>query len=167
MGKRGPAPQPAALKKAKGTYQKCRDKTAEMPPSIPGAPAKPATLSTTASAIWDEVAAELVRIGTLSTCDGGTLEAYCRAVAQMREMDEAARETPFTETTWGIKEHPALKLMPKFLAQVERLAFVLGLHFVSRSRNAMPAKPPAEDAAEGFLFGEDGKPKLTAIPGGG
>lgn len=85
MGKRGPAPQPAALRLLNGRAPG-RDSSGRVvgPPGkgfIHQAPDKPPDLSAKASEIWDVAVADLEHIGSLKLSDGPGLEMLCEAGA--------------------------------------------------------------------------------------
>jgi P27 family predicted phage terminase small subunit len=167
MGRRGPTPKPKALKKAQGTYQKCRDRELAEVTLPAGAPPVPDDLPPAALSRWSEVVAELVPLGTLAKTDGGALEAYCRSWAQWKELQAVAAEKVMVKTPFGPKVNPASGEARKLHKEViQPLELALGLHYAARARVKMPPKPKEEDPVEEDLFGNGGKPALTAIAGG-
>jgi P27 family predicted phage terminase small subunit len=129
MGRRGPPPKPAALKKAQGTFRKSREKARDGVAMPAGAPPCPASLKGAARAVWEEVVPALIELGTLSKVDGGVLESYCRSLAQARKLDDVSKSEPVVDTPFGPKINPAIPVLVKLWPVVERLAFALGLHY--------------------------------------
>lgn len=163
MGRRGPAPQPKALKKAKGTYQKCRDREIDTVAPPPGAPPMPADLPPAARARWNEVVAELMPLGTLAKVDGGALEAYCRSYALWSAFLAEAEAKPTVKSPFGVKINPASAEARKVHKEViQPLELALGLHYAARNRVKMPAKPKEQDPVEKDLFGAG----LQVVEGG-
>jgi phage terminase small subunit len=85
MGRRGPAPQPAALRLLTGRSEGTDSGGRRIGPPGKGfvraAPPKPADLSPRASAIWDVAVADLEHIGSVKLSDGPGLEMLCEAGA--------------------------------------------------------------------------------------
>lgn len=149
MGRRGPPPQPDALKKAKGTFQPCRStagKVLEMPPGMPERPRMPAP----ARAKWDELAPRLFAAGVLAEVDGGTLEAYCRTFARWSALDAEAAKNQMVAGAVNPAALEARKLLHDVLAPLET---ALGLHYTARSRVKPPEKPKEQDEEEAAMFG--------------
>src|SRR6267142_2975547 len=108
MGRRGPPRKPTKLKKAQGTYQKCRDLDASEALVLPpGAPAMPDHLPAQARRMWCELVPQLLEAGTLAKVDGGALEAYCRSYAHWLDLDDEAMTRPLVKTPFGPKINPA------------------------------------------------------------
>lgn len=164
MGKRGPKPLPTALKRARGTLQKCREapNALELPP---GVPACPSTLDKDARAIWDELAANEEWRVVLARADVFALELLVKHMALERKFSKAAEARPMVKTPWGPKPNPAAAEARKEAALVKQLAAEFGLTPSARTRVSGPgSKDPKEDSkkkAAAFLFGG-----LKALPGG-
>lgn len=75
MGKRGPAPTPTALLKARGSWRGA-SRPGEPQPKV-GEPPKPAGLSKVASTAWDILAPRLAIVRCLAETDGIALARYC------------------------------------------------------------------------------------------
>lgn len=144
MGRRGPPPKPKSLKKAQGTYQKCRDSSESTPNPTLGAPQMPAKMKGAARRRWLEVAPELLRIGMLTTVDGGALEAYCRSYARWLKLEGMAEDSPI-----GDAATEARKLQKEVIRPLE---IALGLDYAARNRLKLPEKPKEQDEVEKFLF---------------
>ena len=163
MGKRGPPPKPTALKKAQGTYQKCRDHGAALVDVAVGEPPVPTGLDSVARRRWAEIVPELLRLGTLAVVDGGALEAYCRSYARWSKLEALAGKKPIVKTLYGPKVHPAGAEARKLHKEVvQPLELALGLHYAARNRVKMPEKEKPEDPVEKDLFG--GAP-ISGAPG--
>lgn len=144
MGQRGPKPKHPSLKiLGAGSVTSGRKQSAGRVRK--GIPPRPPELTGEAAAEWDHVAVELESAGLLSVVDRGILAAYCLAVADML----AARDAINREGRWlkvpiqsskGAKlgtrtvEHPAVKLIDRASARVQKLAHELGLSASSRAR---------------------------------
>lgn len=87
MGRRGPAPQPTALKLLKGETRKAR-LNPDAPKPIRMLPTAPADLGPRAREVWDRQILSMGSTGVLTPVDGDALRAYCEAVERY---EEAAR----------------------------------------------------------------------------
>lgn len=90
MGRRGPAPTPAALKQAMG--RSLRADLGEPQPDLT-IPPKPPFLDAVASAEWDRMSVELHRLGLLSNIDGAQLELYCVWYSRLQQASKGLNET--------------------------------------------------------------------------
>jgi P27 family predicted phage terminase small subunit len=83
MGRRGPAPQSAALRLVNGRSEGTDSGGRRVGPPgkgfIRAAPPKPADLSPRASQIWDAAVADLEHIGSVKLSDGPGLAMLCEA----------------------------------------------------------------------------------------
>lgn len=159
MGRRGPPKKPAALKKAQGTYQPCRDAAPGTVDAAAGIPPMPNKLKGVARRRWNEVAPELHRMGTLAIIDGGALEAYCRAFGRWSKLEDMAQDSPV-----GDAATEARKLHKEVIQPLE---VALGLHYAARSRVKAPdAGKKNEEEEDIFGTSAGGPPPLTALPGG-
>lgn len=169
MGKRGPRPLPTALKKARGTHQKCRAPAQEMAPA-PGLPPCPAYLDRIAREFWEELVPQLSELGVLTKIDGKTLEGLCTNYSAAVKFQKLADRKPMVDTLWGPKVNPAVGEARKSWALLKQFAAEFGLSPSSRTRVGGPAESKKSDAeqkvekAAAFLFGGGGR--LTALPGG-
>lgn len=144
MGQRGPPPLPPGERKARGTYQKCRDVAADMVPTHAASPPMPQDMPEDAAKVWRRLAPQLVKAGVLAEQDADTLEAYCKSYAAWRTMQPADTD--------------ARKLHREI---IQPLALALGLHYAARSRLRKPDTGGERDAVAEELFGP-----LTAVQGG-
>ena len=165
MGKRGPRPLPAALKKSRGTYQRCRDapNALDLPTGVPTAPAK---LDKAARAIWDELAGNAGWRVVLAKADAFGLELLVKHMALERRYISEAQRHPIIKTPFGATPNPAASEARKEAAIVKQLLAEFGLTPSARSRVSAPGggkKDDAKEKAKAFLFGAA---PLTAIPGG-
>jgi P27 family predicted phage terminase small subunit len=104
----------------------------------------PAWLSKNAAAEWRRVMPILVQRRILTVADLGSLENYCVAIGQVREMErhlqehghvfEAFRETDNGLVSLGMKRNPAVGIQSDAMTRARLLAAELGLTPVSRSR---------------------------------
>jgi P27 family predicted phage terminase small subunit len=99
---------------------------------IPGAPG---WLSKHAKAEWRRVMPDLTKRRILTQADLGSLENYCIASGQVREMERLlAKEGHVVETARGPRAHPAFRIQSDAMTRARLLAAELGLTPVSRSR---------------------------------
>lgn len=160
MGRRGPPPLPTAVKERRGTLEKSRQVSAEMP-GPPGAPVMPAWLDEVGRAEWSFIVPKLAEAGVLSTLDASALGRYCAA----HSLEVAAtlayqRDGVCVETPFGPKTHPMVKVAREARAQANLLGGKFGLSPSDRTRVSVP-EAPKKDADEDFLFGG-----LQVVPGG-
>jgi len=153
MGKRGPPPKPAALKKLEGTYRADRDAGGSLTPP-PAVPERPSWFDKDARAEWDRVVPQLVELGVLTGLDGGALERYCVAHANWLQAQKRLQKVgPIVKTPFGPQKNPDLKIALDERAAAKQLAQELGLSPSARSRVKAPEKAKPEDDAADFLFG--------------
>jgi P27 family predicted phage terminase small subunit len=139
-----------------------------------GVPARPPELTGEAAREWDAIACELDAAGLLCVTDRGILAAYCLAVTDMLAARNAVNEfgrwvqTPVQNSkgdVLGVKvvEHPAVKLLDKASARVQRLGAELGLTPAGRER----VTGPAADAGPKAVSKLDGlRAQIQAARGG-
>ena len=153
MARTGRPPVPTALKKLKGTLQKCRaEKVREWKPPA-GAPEMPADLDKLARKVWKDALELLVPAGILTKADGEALADYCRAVSLAAQASAlVAREGLTVETSEGVKAHPAVAIQRRERDAAARFRTLFGLDPSSRAKLNVPEQPK-EDPTEGFLFG--------------
>jgi P27 family predicted phage terminase small subunit len=95
----------------------------------------PGWLSKDAKAEWRRIMPLLVERRILTDADMGSVENYCVAIGQVRELERAIKAGGFViETTRGPRANPAVKLQADAMSRSLRLAAELGLTPVSRSR---------------------------------
>lgn len=87
MGKRGPSPEPTALKLLKGNPGR-RPINRREPRPDPTTPTCPDWLDDTAKAKWAELVPVLSASGLLTNLDGDALANYCRTWSRWRAAEE-------------------------------------------------------------------------------
>lgn len=145
MGRRGPKAKPAALKFLAGNPGKRPVASGRKQRLTLGIPPCPPELTGEAAATWGDVSRELHAAGLLAVVDRGILAAYCLAVADLL----AARDAINREGRWvkvpiqnskgdklgeRIVEHPAVKMIDRASARIQKLGDSLGLTPASRAR---------------------------------
>ena len=94
MGRRGPAPEPTALKRLKGNPGRRKLNDAEPQPRQAGQPSAPKWLPEAAREEWRRVVNELHATGVLTTVDLAVLEAYCISYANWRDAEILLKTQP-------------------------------------------------------------------------
>src|SRR6267378_3838402 len=95
----------------------------------------PAWLSKHAKSEWRRVMPDLTKRRILTSADLGSLESYCIASGQVREMERLiTKEGHVVETARGPRAHPAVRIQSDAMNRARLLASELGLTPVSRSR---------------------------------
>lgn len=110
-------------------------------------PAAPSWLSAEAKKEWRRVLPILIERRILTTADLGSLENYCTAIGQVRDMErhlqqhghvvESFKETDDGPVSTGMKRNPAVGIQSDAMTRARLLAAELGLTPVSRSRPAI------------------------------
>lgn len=114
--------------------------------AVSKAPPVPAWLSKDAKAEWRRVVPILVERRILTTADLGSLENYCTAIGQVREMErQLQRDGHVIDTDKGLKRHPAVGIQSDAMTRARLLAAELGLTPVSRSRPAVRGESAGDD----------------------
>lgn len=100
--------------------------------------AAPAWLSRDAKAEWRRVMPIITARRILTDADLGSLENYCVATGQVREMQRViGQQGHVIETDRGPRAHPAVRIQADAMTRARLLAAELGLTPVSRSRPAI------------------------------
>lgn len=151
MGRRGPTPEPSAIKALKGTG----GASPAEPKPRPVRPKCPKYLSKIARKEWKRVVPELDRLGILTCVDGAALEAYCNAYANMVEAQTYLNENGWSFVTdkGYVGQRPEVAIVNKSLAAIKAFCAEFGLTPSARARMAIPGKPEAEDEMDQFLRG--------------
>lgn len=105
-------------------------------------PAPPTWLSVEGRREWKRVAPDLIGRGVVVKTDLAALEAYCAAVAGVRE---TARLITRQGRMVGKKPHPAVRMQLQYLESSRRYAAELGLTPVARRRTSGPTAPEGSD----------------------
>lgn len=114
--------------------------------AVAKAPGVPAWLSVDAKREWKRVVPILVERRILTTADLGSLENYCTAIGQVREMErQLQRDGHVIDTDKGLKRHPAVGIQSDAMTRARLLAAELGLTPVSRSRPAVRGESAGDD----------------------
>lgn len=135
MGRRGPAPEPTALKILKGNPGK-RPLNTDEPVVESSIPNPPAELSTAALAEWDRISVELFNAGLLSNIDLAGLAAYCSIYARWIEAEKHIQTTGMiiASPNGYPLVSPYLSIVNKCLQQMRGYLQEFGLSPSSRSR---------------------------------
>ena len=158
-GRRGPAPLPSAIKKARGTEKSSRANKREPKPQL-GEPAIPASIAANkeAAACWRSIVPRLLELKVLSKIDGIALEGMCQAYARAKSADaEVKKRGMLVKTSWGtLVQNPAVPISRMSWAEVRKFAQEFGLTPSSRSRvHAGNDESSSEgESSEDFLFGK-------------
>lgn len=111
-------------------------------------PAPPDWLPPYAQQEWRRVAPDLFERGLIKETDMAALEAYCAAIAGVRETAEIlAKEPRVFSSPAGPKPHPANRMQIQYLESARRYAAELGLTPVARHRSSQGATTPDDDDA--------------------
>ena len=152
MGKRGPKPQPAAIKRMLGNPGKRAIK-----PDLPapaGTPPMPARLMVEPAAVdkWNELVPILLKLGTLTTADGEALATLCEVYAATQScLLELRAAGPVMRTDLGgVKPNPAGPLYRSLVALQASLMGEFGLTPSSRTRLGGKEEKPADEVEEFF-----------------
>jgi P27 family predicted phage terminase small subunit len=98
----------------------------------------PGWLSKYAKVEWRRVMPDLTKRRILTSADLGSLENYCIAIGQVRDMERlVAKEGHVIDTPRGARAHPAVRIQSDAMTRGRLLAAELGLTPVSRSRPAI------------------------------
>lgn len=103
------------------------------------APAVPKWLSADAKREWKRVLPDLIERRILTDADLGSLENYCIAIGQVREMERTLQQEGhvYTSANGMLKRHPAGVILSDAMTRARLIAVELGLTPVSRSRPAI------------------------------
>lgn len=149
MGKRGPKPTPAAVKKANGTFRKDRDAGLELPS---GVPACPIFLSKSAKELWPILGKLLAERAIISTSDQLAFALLCQAWADYRDcVERLAKEGLTCEGNSGaIYQHPLVGQRNRAWLQVMKGCQEFGL--TPSARRGMNAE--GDDNSQGLTDAE-------------
>ena len=151
MGRRGPQPQPSALKIERGNpgHRPINEAEPDIEPLDPWAP--PALVAGNAAALaeWKRLAPELVEKGVLAMSDLATFATYCQIVGDVHDLTTLIAQV-------GIG--PAVQLgyvgrLDKQRVQLRLYAQTFGLTPASRSGVKAVKKPADKDDKKRRFFG--------------
>lgn len=116
--------------------------------AVTRAPAPPSWLSIDAKKEWRRVLPVLVKRKILTVADLGSLENYCAAIGQVREMERHLQAHGHVVSVDGVmKRNPAVGIQADAMTRARLLAAELGLTPVSRSRPAIREDGEDDDFA--------------------
>jgi len=152
VGKRGPPPAPAAVKRLLGNPGK--RKIRPDLPAPPGTPPMPKRLLVEPVAVekWNELVPILVQLGTLTMADGEALATLCEVYAATQACLLELRATgPVMRTDLGgVKPNPAGPLYRSLVALQASLMGEFGLTPSSRTRLGGKEEKPTDEVEEFF-----------------
>ena len=126
MGRRGPAPEPTALKLIKGT--KPYRINANEPLPLERAIDRPDWLSDRAAEEWDRVVPHLVAMRVITDADLSGFAIYCEAVARWRRLAElVAASPPVVNRDGAVVKNPVYAQVRDAAAEVRLWAREFGL----------------------------------------
>lgn len=149
MGRRGPAPEPTALLKLKGSKRvtRAREETEAAGPA--GIPRKPAWLDRVAKTCWDQLVPLLSEMGVLTLIDVKALERYCRFYSRWRRAEKVIEEEgetfPIRDKKTGeisyVQQRPEVAIANQLAIRLARLEQEFGMTPSARTRIRIePAK---------------------------
>lgn len=117
--------------------------------AVADVPKAPAWLSKDAKAEWRRIMPSLIDRRILTDADMGSVENYCVAIGQVREMQRTiAQEGHVVITERGPRAHPAVKIQSDAMTRARLLAAELGLTPVSRSRPSVCNDAQDDDSSD-------------------
>ena len=147
----GPAPQPTALKKLKGTHRPSRDAANQMSlPKIESIEAAPSDLPVRARVEWYRVVNSLTPLGVLTVADLSLLKSYCQHVATMELAAEKLKEEGHVVDVMGAfgakaTKNPWVTIYNEASDRAAKLGQQFGLTPSSRTRISAPAPKEKEE----------------------
>ena len=135
MGRRGPAPEPTAIKLIKGNPGKRKLNTQE-PQPIVTMPHCPAYLDEVAKAEWDRLAPILVRMKVLSEADYIALASLCQTFSTMvKAQEQLTKSGILLKTQSGyVQQSPLIGIVNSCTEKIVTLCREFGLTPSARSR---------------------------------
>lgn len=114
--------------------------------AVDKAPPAPSWLSGQAKLEWKRVVPVLVERRILTTGDLGSLENYCTAIGQIRDMEHLLQTQGHVIDIDGVpKRNPAVGIQADAMTRARLLAAELGLTPVSRSRPTVRGEAAGDD----------------------
>lgn len=147
MGRRGPAPEPTALKLLKGNPGKRAINHDE--PVLPAADVKPPkALKGRALAVWKDLATVLTTAGLLKASDWPVFRVWCKLVAETEAWERKVERVGAESAT----KLGYVKNLRESRKQLREYSGILGL--TPSARSAIRVVPPAQpaDTTADFLF---------------
>ena len=151
MGRRGPAPEPTALKRLKGNPGKRPLNDSEPRPAAT-LPRCPSHLQGEARAEWKRVAKTLHQSGLLTQVDRAALAIYCQAWARWIKAEaQVARHGEVVKSAAGnVMQNPYLSIANRAMKQVQSMARELGM--TPSARSQIKVQPLDEPSLADLLF---------------
>lgn len=166
MGRRGPKPQPAAMKLAKGRPGR-RPVKDETPTALAatGAARPPEWLSDDGLAIWSRLAPELQRLHLLRPVDSLTFGRYCQAFAEWlvhkrKLVTEGDTYQIVTASGTVIRPHPSFNMAERLEKTMLAMEATFGLNPMDRQRFLLGRA--SRPMADGDLFAASASPPGAA-----
>lgn len=149
MGKRGPAPQPAALRLLNGAQP---SKVPDEPTPKPGKMRPPPGTSPEVAEIFNETVAYLEDMKIAYPCDAPALAIYANAVHQYREATGVIDRTSLLvkDKNGNARRNPALFVQREAAAQIRAMAQEFGLTPSGRARIGHHERDAIHDADNPF-----------------
>ncbi len=157
MGRRGPTPQPTALRIAKGNPSK-RPLNKREPQPEKGRPRCPQWVDDYAKACWKQVVPELERLGVLTRIDGQALTNYCVAWSRWKQAEEFLQKhgsvIPIKDDNGKLRylqQVPQVAIARTLMQVLNRYQQDFGLTPSARTRIQVPADARPKDDFDRFL----------------
>ena len=146
---RGRKAIPTALKKARGNPGG-RPLNDREPEPTPGVPPKPVDLTAAASAEWEFIVPELIRMGVLTVVDRGVLVAYCRCAGIIAQSEATLAEQGAVMQTEKGYAYPNPAMAQLMTAQKQQIGYAaeLGLTPASRTKVKRIVSSDQDDGAK-------------------
>lgn len=131
----------------------CKPKITALDGALATVPSPPKWLPPLAKAEWRRVVPQLVADRKIAGHELGTVEAYCLAVATMRQAEAviAVEGLTFESSDGSPKRRPETTILKENLEAARRLAAELGLTPASRAKNKGGAPGNDDDDALGCI----------------
>lgn len=126
MGARGPKPRPTHLKVVEGERESRINRDEPLPTE--GGVVQPEGMTEAAGEVWDELAADLIDKGCLTSWDVYLFEAFCEAVATYRANRDLLRDNGYTErgAAGGVIKSPYHQIMRDCLETMAKIGSRFG-----------------------------------------
>ena len=112
-------------------------------------PKAPAWFTPEAKGEWKRIMPLLIERKILTEADMGSVENYCIAIGQVREMQALiSKEGAIAMGTHGPRAHPAIRVQSDAMTRARLLASELGLTPVSRSRPSVRDDEKGDDDSD-------------------
>lgn len=155
MGRRGPPPEPTALKLLKGNPGKRAINHAEPQPAKATSRRVPTSLPPAGKTLWKVLVPELERLNLLTKIDDATLHGACLNYARALQAGALVKKQGLTIVTdkGFVIQHPAVSIERNSWQAWLRFATQFGLTPSARSSIHIKPTEPTTDSTADFLFG--------------